>query len=264
MRGPAHLTFGLVFGLVFMTAAPTSSAAQGVGEQPRERTVWGTVVAAGDESLTVQPKPPTRRPSRRAQRRAPGTNPAATNPAATKLAAPNPEQPPAQQVIPVAKDQTEVAFAEVQRELPMADGTTLRTFIDPVPAALADLKPGLSVQVNVRDGVATRVLIAWGEYGTLMRVEADSITYRRIPPPDGAKEDAAREQTVTISADMTSVRSEVIVEEGPVPGRGFRRAYEYKPGTLADLNVGDAVIVCAKDGAAAKITVLPPPKARAE
>ena len=123
---------------------------------------------------------------------------------------------------------------------------------------MGDLKPGLPVQVKVRDGVAAQVLIAWGERGTIVRIGPDSITYRPEPPPDGAKEDAPNERTVTVNPDTTTVRFEVIVAEGPTGGGGFSRTYEYKPATLADLKAGDPVVVCAKDGAAAKVTVLSP------
>jgi len=249
----APLTWGLILCVAMTTAALSTSmlaaANEGADGQSGERVVWGTIVTATDDSLTVQPKPPTRRVSRRGARRGAATA-ATTRPAAPKL-----EPPPAEQVIAIAKDQTEVAFAQVHRELPMADGTTLRAFIDPVPGTVGDLKPGLSVQVKVRDGVAAQVLIAWGERGTIVGVGPDSITYRPEPPPDGAKEDAPNERTVTVSPD-TRARFEIIVAEGPTGGGGFSRTYEYKPAKLADLKAGDAVIVCAKDGAAAKVTVL--------
>ena len=255
----APLTWRLILCVAVTTAALSTltlaAANDGADGQSGERVVWGTVVKAADDSLTVQPKPPTRRVSRRGARRGAAT---ATATATTKPAAPKLEPPPAEQVIVIAKDQTEVAFAQVHRELPMADGTTVRIFIDPVPATLGDLKPGLPVQVKVRDGVAAQILIAWGERGTIVRVGPDSITYRPEPPADGAKEDAPNEQTVTVARDTTTVRFEVIVAEGPAGGGRFSRSYEYKPATLADLKAGDAVIVCAKDGAAAKVTVLPP------
>jgi len=100
------------------------------------------------------------------------------------------------------------------------------------------------------------VLIAWGERGTIVGVGPDSITYRPEPPPDGAKVDAPNERMVTVNPETTTVRFEVIVAEGPAGGGAFSRTYEYKPAKLADLKAGDAVIVCAKDGAAAKVTVL--------
>jgi len=78
----------------------------------------------------------------------------------------------------------------------MADGTTLRTFIDPVPGTVGDLKPGLPVQVKVVDGVATQILIAWDQRGTIVRTGPDSITYQPEPPADGAKEGAAAKVTV--------------------------------------------------------------------
>ena len=177
------LTWGLILCIAVTTAALSTSilaaANGGADGQSGERVVWGTVVKAADDSLTVQPKPPTRRVSRRGARR--GAAAATTKPAAPKL-----EPPPAEQVIAIAKDQTEVAFAQVHRELPMADGTTLRTFIDPVPGTVGDLKPGLPVQVKVVDGVATQILIAWDQRGTIVGTGPDSITYQPEPPADGA------------------------------------------------------------------------------
>ena len=187
------LTWGLILCIAVTTAALSTSilaaANGGADGQSGERVVWGTVVKAADDSLIVQPKPPTRRVGRLGARR--GAAAATTKPAAPKL-----EPPPAEQVIAIAKDQTEVAFAQVHRELPMADGTTLRTFIDPVPGTVGDLKPGLPVQVKVVDGVATQILIAWDQRGTIVRTGPDSITYQPEPPADGAKEGAAAKVTV--------------------------------------------------------------------
>ena len=62
--------------------------------------------------------------------------------------------------------------------------------------------------------------------------------------------------------EKTAVQVQTLVAEGPAERGGFVRSYEIKQGRLADLKAGDPVIVFVKDGAAAKVTVLPPPADR--
>jgi hypothetical protein len=205
----------------------------GAEEARVERPVWGTVVVAGEGSVTVQPIAPARRRARRG--------------------APREEvPPPAEQVIPVGKDRTEVMFAEVGREMLTADGGSVRAFNDPVPAALEDLKPGRRVEVTVRDGVATRIIIAWGERGTVVRAGADSVTYR----PEAKEGEVPQERTVAAGRDTTRVTVRVLAEAGPAEGGRFFQRYESKAGRLEDLKEGQRVVVCEKEGAAVKVTVL--------
>ena len=73
----ASLTWGLILCVAVTTAALSTSmlaaANDGANGQSGERVVWGTIVTAADDSLTVQPKPPTRRVSRRSARRGAAT-----------------------------------------------------------------------------------------------------------------------------------------------------------------------------------------------
>ena len=229
-------TPALLWIVVVSLARPTAAWA---AEPERPRPVFGTVISATADSIVVSAKPP---PPRRAR---PGE-------------APKPEATPVEHTFAVAKDQTEFVFAELVREMMFADGTVGRTYRTDEPATAADLKPGASVDVTAREGVASRVIIPWGVTGVLVKVAADSVTFRP-QPPDGAAGDVPEEQTLKAADGTTKVRLEVVVaEQRNAGGRVFGRSVRYQHGTLADLQAGQRVVMCARDGTAARIRVLPP------
>jgi len=221
-----------------------------VGQDPAP--VFGQVVAATADSLTVSVKPPpARRP--RAKR---GEAPA---PAAAPAEAP----PPVQHVFALSKDATEIAFAEVRREMMMADGTTLRIFASPDPATAADLKPGVSVEVTAKDGAASRVIIPWGTPGVLERVAADSVTFRPRPANAGAADGVPPEQTLKAGEGATEVTFEATTSSVRAPGgQVMQKQVRFQRGSFADLKPGQNVVVCVKDGAAVKIRVVEPEPGR--
>src|SRR5687768_10498416 len=153
------------------------------------RPIWGTVTGATADSLTIQPEAPARRRVRRGQ-------------------AENPPPPPAERTFALAKDQTELMFAEVGMERPMVDGTMLRTLNDPEPATAADLKPGQLVQVTPADAdgdAAKRVIIKWSAPGTIVKVDADTITFRPAAADKAGapnrNDDAAADAAAAADAD---------------------------------------------------------------
>ena len=215
-----------------------------VGQDPAP--LFGQVVAATADSLTVSVKPP---PARR-PRAKPGEAPA---PAAAPV-----EAAPVEYVFTVSKDNTEFVFAEIQREMMMADGTTFRRFEVGAPATAADLKPGVSVEVTAKDGAASKVIIPWGIPGVLTRVGRDSVTFRPRPANADAADAAPPEQTVKAGEDSTKVMFEVTGGPARVAGGQVFQNVRYLRGGFADLKPAQHVVVCVKDGAAIKIRVVEP------
>jgi hypothetical protein len=166
-------------------------------------------------------------------------------------------------------------FAEVGMRRLTADGTVIRALTDPEPATVADLQAEQLVEITPGDeGAAKRVVIAWSVPGTIVKVDADSITFRpaaadrdaNAPKQDdasassgagaGAGAGAAAERTLKIHKDATRVTIATAGEPRPAPGgRGAMTSIDYKSGTIADLKADQSVVVCIKKNAAAKITI---------
>jgi hypothetical protein len=76
---------------------------------------------------------------------------------------------------------------------------------------------------------------------------------RLLRGPDAA---ADRDEQITIGKDATRVRIAEVTDERPAPnGRGTITSIAYRDGTIADLKPDQSVVVCVRDGAAAKITI---------
>jgi hypothetical protein len=219
-----------------------------VGQDPAP--VFGQVVAATADSLTVAVKPPPA-PRPRAKR---GEAPA---PAAAPV-----EPAPVEHVFTLSKDNTEFLFAQLRSEMPLADGTTFRRFEVDAPASAADLKPGVTVQVTAKDGAASKVIIPWGTPGVLERVARDSVTFRPRPANTEAADAALPEQTLKAGEGLTKVRFEVTEGPGLAAGGQVFQNVRYVRGGFADLKPGQHVVVCVKDGAALKIRVVEPEPGR--
>ena len=240
-----------------IAAAPASEGERAPGARP----IWGMVTQASAESITIAPEVAVRRNRRNADKQA---------------AADKPVEKPPERAFALVKDQTEYAFAEVGMKRLMANGSTLRTLTEPEPASAADVKVGQLVEVTPDSddaGAAKRIIIAWSAAGQIVKVEGDTLTFRRSGEADGAApkpdENGAaapvaaaaaaeeQEQELTISKSATRVRIASITDERPAPnGRGMIRSISYKDGTLADLKADQSVIICIKNDAAMKITIL--------
>ena len=234
------------------------------GTPRRNGQMWGTVIQATADSLTIAPEAPpaptTRRSAKRSETAAAGAA------AAEKSAA---AKPPAEQTFALAKDQTELMFAEINMQRTTSRGTIFRSLAEPEPATAADLKAGQLLQVTPVDNnaaAAKRVIIVWSVPGTLVRVDADTITFRpaaaaAAPAADAAKQDKnvgdGGDEMLAINKETTRVRIATTSDPRPAPdGRGIVQSIEFKSGALGDLKADQSVIVCVRNERAVKITIL--------
>jgi len=263
-----HRTFAaLIAFLAFVSLAAIVFAAEADGARAN-RPVWGMVTKVTADSVTIAPEVAVRRTRKPAAAPKPANE---QKPAAEK---------PAERTFLLAKDETEFAFAEVGMRRLMFDGTTLRTLTEPEPATAADLKVGQLVEVTPVDDAAARakrVIISWSMPATIVKVDAEMITFRPVaraandrnrndadadaaPKQDGDDDNPAapdaEDQTVEISKTTTRVR--IATASEPPPGAGGRvvTTIEYKDGVLGDLKPDQSVIICIKKETAAKITIL--------
>lgn len=90
---------------------------------------------------------------------------------------------------------------------------------------------------------------------TLLKADERSITVKLVPTVNGG----ATEQTLAIDQKKTKVRiAEVIDQQKTEDGKNIITS-KSRPGTLADLRVGQKVQVSAVDDLATDITIMPPP-----
>jgi len=199
--------------------------------------------------------------------------------------------PQTEQTFALTKDHTEYMFAEIGMQRVTSRGTVFRTLNEPAPATAADVKPGQFVQItpandNAAAGAgaapaspptARRVMIVWSMPGTIVKIDGDTLTFRPAadanaativagaptPPAPGAAPaptavvDGDDDRTFEISKIATQVRIAALTDEHPAPnGRGVVQTIRYNRGTLADLRPDQSVIICVKDDAAVKITIL--------
>jgi len=231
--------------LVLSTSRAIATAEPERPSGATNRATWGMVTTATAESVTIAPEVASRKGDPR----------------------------PAEQTFALSKDKTEFMFAEVGMARMTIVGVMMRTLNAPEPAAAADLQSGQLIQVTPGEGddaAAKRVIMVWGTRGTLVKVNDDSIVLRPEPPTrssadaaskkhgaPGAPDAAAdKDEQIAISKDATRVRIAEVTDERPAPnGRGVITSISYRDGTIADLKADQAVVVCVRNGAAAKITI---------